>query len=238
MRLYFNGCSHTYGDDLIDPYSQSWPAVLSKELGFDFLNDSISGGTNDRILYRTIKNIDQYDKFYIAWTYTSRFTRYRSDNNHDVNFNVQLTHSLYSNDPDFKNYGTIHYRVWHNELYEFKLWLQNIILLQSFFKIKNKRYVMLNSNNNNINRWSVDCKDFNDSVKSMLCFDLMNDNQLIEEHKEIQTLLSQIDYSHFIGWNSWWLTQACSSFPVGPTKHLLDDGHKYIANYILTHDSI
>jgi hypothetical protein len=238
MRLYFNGCSHTYGDDLTDPYSQSWPAVLSKELGFDFLNDSTSGGTNDRILYRTIKHIDQFNKFYIAWTYPSRFTRYKSDNNHEVNFNVQLKHELYGNDSDFKNYGTIHYRSWHNELYEFKLWLQRIILLQSLFKVKNKPYVMLNSDNNNINQWSVDCKDFNDSVKSMLCFDRMDDNQLLNEHKEIQTLLSQIDYSHFIGWNNWWITRACSSYPVGPTKHLLDDGHKYIANYILTHDSI
>lgn len=236
MKLYFNGCSHTWGDDLTDPGSQSWPALLSKETGYEFLNDSVSGGTNDRILYRTIKHIDQFDKFYIAWTYTSRFTRYRSDNNHDVNFNVQLIHNLYSNDPDFKNYGVIHYRTWHNELYEFKLWLQSIILMQSLFKVKNKPYVMLNADNNNINQWSVGWKDFNNSVKSLLCFDLMNDEQLMAEHREIQTLLSQIDYSKFVGWNEWWISKLSLLYPVGPTKHLLDKGHFAIAKYILEHD--
>ena len=237
MILYFNGCSHTWGDDLSDPHNQSWPCILSQSLGYDFLNDSQSGGTNDRILYRTIKNIDRFDKFYIAWTYTSRFTRYRSDNNHDVNFNIQLKHHLYGDDPEFKSYGLIHYRTWHNELYEFKLWLQNIILLQSLFKVKRKPYVMVNADNNNINRWNTDWKDFNNSVKSLLCFDLMNDEQLKAEYYEIQDLLSQIDYSNFVGWNKWWLTQLTSSYPVGKTGHLLDEGHRAIAKYILEHDS-
>lgn len=236
MKLYFNGCSHTWGDDLSNPNIQSWPAVLSQTLGVEFLNDSVSGGTNDRIVYRTIKHIDQFDKFYIAWTYTSRFTRYRSDNNHDVNFNVHLKHNLYGHDPDFKNYGMIHYRIWSNQLYEFKLWLQTIILLQSLFKVKNKPYVMLNADNNNINRWNVDWNNFNNSVKSLVCFDLLNDDQLMAEHKEIQTLLSQIDYSNFIGWGKWWITQLHSNYSVGPTLHLLNDGHKAIANYILDHD--
>ena len=58
MTLYFNGCSHTWGDDLADPATQSWPAVLSQQLGCNFVNDSQSGGTNDRIKYRTVKNIE------------------------------------------------------------------------------------------------------------------------------------------------------------------------------------
>lgn len=238
MKLYFNGCSHTWGDDLNDPATQSWPAVLSCRLNCEFLNDSISGGTNDRIVYRTIKNIQNFDKFYIAWTHTSRFTQYRSDNNHDVNFNVQLHHRLYGNDPDFKNYGTIHYRTWHNELYSFKLWLQKIILLQAFFKTNNKDYVMVNSVDNFINRWSSNWQNFNNSVKSLLCFDSMNDEQLRSESDEIQALLKQIDYSKFISWGKWHLTSLIGCYSVGPTGHLLEDGHAAIADYIFNHDSL
>jgi hypothetical protein len=237
MKLYFNGCSHTWGDDLENPSAQSWPALIANQLNCEFVNDSARGGSNDRIMYRTIKHIDQFDKFYIAWTFSSRFTRYRSDNNHEVNFNSRLTHLLYGNEPDFKTYGQIHYRIWHNELYNFKIWLQNIILLQSLFKLKNKRYVMLNTDNNLIDQWSVDGPNFNDSIKSLVCFDAMNDEQLLAEHKEIQLLLSQIDYSNFVGWNNWWLTLLTTQYPTGETGHLLEAGHQAIANYILQHDS-
>jgi hypothetical protein len=237
MKLYFSGCSHTYGDDLSDPTSQSWPAIISSRLGHKFLNDSTSGGTNDRIMYRTIKNIDQFDKFYIAWTYTTRFTRYRADNNYEINFNPQLTHAMYGKSLEFLQYGKLHYSIWHNELYSFKLWLQNIILLQTLFKSKNKSYVMINADNNLINQWTSDWPLFNDSVHSFLCVDLMNDNQLRAENLEIQNLLKQIDFSHYIGWNSWWLTQLLETYPVGPTGHLLEEGHLATAQYILKHDT-
>lgn len=237
MKLYFNGCSHTYGDDLSNPSTDAWPAIISARLGHEFLNDSTSGGTNDRIMYHTIKNIDHFDKFYIAWTYTTRFTRYRNDNNYEVNFNPQLKHSMYDGSLEFQQYGKLHYSVWHNELYSFKLWLQNIILLQNLFKSKNKLYVMVNADNNLIDRWTTDWPLFNNSVQSLLCFDRMNDNQLHNEHLEIQNLLKQIDFSNYIGWNNWWLTQMSETYPVGSTGHLLEDGHLATAQYILEHDS-
>ena len=235
MRLYFNGCSHTYGDDLNNPDTQAWPALLANKVKCDFLNDSQSGGTNDRLVYRTIKNVDQFDKFYIAWTYVERFTRYRSDNNHAVNFNPRLTHNLYGKDPDFVNYGKIHYATWHNQLYSFKLWLQHIILLQRYLESLNKPYVMVNTNNNNIDRWTTSWENFNNSVQSMLCIDFMNDDQLYLEHQEIQQLINQINFNKYIGWNTWWLTK--DSFPTGITGHYLSQGHEHIAKYILEHDT-
>jgi hypothetical protein len=237
MRLYFNGCSHTWGDDLDDPLQQSWPSLISKKLNCDFLNHSVSGGTNDRIMYQTIKNIDQFDKFYIAWTYTTRFTRYRTDNNHDVNFNPQLVHTVYGKNSEFKDYGQLHYKFWHNELYAFKIWLQNIILLQKFFESVNKPYLMLNAADNFIDHWTVSRQLFNNSVQSLLCFDLMDDNQLSEEHAEIQHLVNKIDFSKFIGWKNWHITKLCGQYPVGATGHLLDQGHQQIAEYILNHDT-
>ena len=236
MRLYFNGCSHTFGDDLLDK-NLAWPALVADHSKLNFLNDSVSGGTNDRIMYRTIKHADQFDKFYIAWTYTSRFTRYRADNNHDVNFNSQLKNSLYDTSIEFKDYGKLHYSHWHNELYAFKLWLQNIILLQRFFESIKKPYVMINADNNLIDRWTVGWPLFNNSVKSLLCFDLMNDDQLYAEHIEIQSLIKQINFDRYIGWNTWWLTKMSEQYPVSSSGHLLEEGHKATAQYILKYDT-
>ena len=235
MKLYFSGCSHTYDDDL-DSREDAWPAVLSKKVKCQYVNDSMSGGTNDRIKYRALKYADQFDKFYIAWTYTNRFTRYRSDNNHDVNFNIQLSNQMYGNTNEYQQYGKLHYSSWHNELYSFKLWLQDIILLQRFFESIKKPYVMINSDNNLIDRWSVSCDLFNNSVQSIVCFDLMNDQQLHDEHTEIQNLLKQINFSKYIGWNTWWLTKMLKDYPVGNTGHLLAEGHCATAQYIIDHD--
>jgi hypothetical protein len=235
MRLYFNGCSHTHGDDLESPTTQSWPAVLANTVGCDFLNDAVSGNANDHIIYRTIKNAHKFDKIYIAWTYVERFTRYRADNNYVVNFNPNLINSLYDNDSNFFNYGKMHYAVWHNDLYSFKLWLQNIILLQLYLESLNKPYVMVNSTNNLIDRWTCSWPEFVSSVQLLLCFDLMNDDQLYQEHKEIQQLLTQINFNHYIGWNTWWLTK--DSFITGTTGHYLSQGHEHIAKYILEHDT-
>ena len=237
MKLYFNGCSHTWGDDLVSPQTHSWPSLVAKNLNCEFVNDSVRGGTNDRIMYRTIKNIRDHDKFYIAWTYTTRFTRYRSDNNHDVNFNPRLKNILYEKSREFKDYGKLHYAVWHNELYAVKLWLQNIILLQRFFQSENKPYVMVNATHNNIDKWTVSWQDFNSSVQSLVCFDLMNNDQLHAEHCEIQQLIKQIDSEHFLGWNTWWITDLKKTYSVGSTGHLLDQGHQATADYILKYDT-
>lgn len=237
MKLYFNGCSHTAGDDLLEPNKTAWPAVLSNSLGCEFLNDAVSGGTNDRTIYRVIKNIDLYDKFYIAWTYTNRFTHYRRDNNYEVTYNINLYNDMFKTNPDFIDYGNLHYKLFHNELFHFKLWLQQIILLQSYLKGKNKKYVMINAAHNFLSHWTADWGTFNSEVKDLLCFDIMDDDQLHNEHLEIKHLVEQIDFTHYLGWKNFTIHGLYKSFPLGPTRHLLEDGQRAIADYILQNDS-
>jgi hypothetical protein len=237
MSLFFIGCSHTYGDDLSDPTTQAWPALIANSKNKSFVNLAVSGGTNDRNVYHTVKNSNLHDHYYIAWTYVERFTRYRSENNFEINFNPQLTNSLYKNDAGFIDYGKLHYAYWHNELYAFKNWLQQIILVQRYLESKNKSYTMINSCPNNINRWTSDCNLFNNNVKSLLCFDRMDDDQLQVEHKEIKSLLGEIDLTHYLGWGTWCITDLLTIYPTGTTDHLLEQGHHAVADYILTHDT-
>ena len=127
MKLYFNGCSFTYGTELKNPGSDSWPTLVSAYLKSDFLNDAVPGGTNDRIMYKTIQNINHYDCFFIAWTFYSRFTEYNPVDNFEINFtpNMNLDTSLHHSDDLKKNYqkyqdyGNLYYKHWFNELFEF-----------------------------------------------------------------------------------------------------------------------
>jgi hypothetical protein len=237
MSLFFIGCSHTYGDDLIDPDRQGWPALVARAKNQAFINLAVSGGTNDRNLYHTIKHSDQYQHFYIAWTYTERFTKYREDNNFEINWNPALINTHYGKDDSFRLYGKIHYAYWNNQLYNFKQWLQKIILLQKYLESKNKTYTMINSCSNNIKRWTSGWSEFNSSVKSLLCFDFMNDDQLLAEYQEIQTLVNEINFDHYLGWGEWSIVDLTQSYPTGATKHLLEQGHRAVADYILTYDT-
>lgn len=237
MISFFIGCSFTYGDDLENPENDSWPAIVSRKTNTGMVNRAVSGGTNDRILYETIKHVDQFDKFYIAWTSTTRFTRYRIDNNHEVNFNPSMNNQLYKDRPEFIDYSKLHYAFWHNELFVFKIWLQQIILLQRYLESKNKPYMMISVFDNHIKEWTTDWQRFNDSVKSLVCFDQMDDGQLFAEHQEIQNLQNQLDRERFLGWGKISFRDIIQDCPKGATGHPLAQGHQRIADYILTHDT-
>lgn len=58
----------------------------------------------------------------------------------------------------------MYYKHWFNELFEFKKWLQQIILLQSFFDRHKKKYLMLKRKN----RWIGLTKEESDSLKQQV----------------------------------------------------------------------
>ena len=242
MKLYFNGCSFTYGDELKNPQQSAWPTLVVDFLKCDFLNDAVSGGTNDRIMYKTIQNINNYDYFFIAWTAYTRFTEYNPVDNFEINFNpaLKLDASLHYSDDlkknyqKYKDYGNLYYKHWFNELYEFKKWLQQIVLLQSFFKVHNKPYLMLTTVSNNLSAWLQPQEKFINATRHLLdFFNYLDDDQLLNEHLQIQELHSMINKSNFIEWNNWSINNLCSSYPCGPGGHLLEKGHQAIANKVI-----
>ncbi len=147
MLIYADGCSFTYGDELSDPKLSSWPNILGNITGAEVFNNGYSGSSNQRIVYQTLKNLqNNYDFYIIAWTDYSRFTFYKSDTNNETNFNTQLIHAELSNETFFNKWGLDLYRYWYNDLFAFKLWLQQIIQLKHI--LKNKKYNMINTIDN------------------------------------------------------------------------------------------
>lgn len=237
MKFYFDGCSHTFGDDLKDK-SQAWPYLLSNFYDAECFNNSMPGGTNDRILYNTLNYINDYDKFYIAWTYITRFTRYRFDNNHDVNFNINFEHKLYSKHPEFRYYAKLHYGYWFNELYELKLWLQKIILLQNTFKQLNKPYKMIFLVDNLEHKYILNKQTFQEQVKLLESFDVTSDDIFDQHFSDLQNYVNLLDQENLINWTTDYIkiNELKKFYPLGKTNHLLNEGHQAIAEYIITHD--
>jgi len=234
MRIYACGCSFTYGDELKNPNKSAWPARLAEKLSASIDNNAINGGTNTRTVYQTIKNTQEnYDLYLISWTTYSRFTFYKSDNNFETNFNINLKHSLYGNEKFYCNWGNDLYKYWYNELFAFKLWLQQIIQLQQI--LKDKKYLMLNTMENNLSKWLAPKESFINSVTELINIDLMNDKQIIDEYKEIQYYISLIDFSKFYRWNEFCISDLCKNFPCGPNGHILEEGHDQLANLIHQH---
>lgn len=242
MKLYFNGCSFTYGDELKNPQQGAWPTLVSSQLKCNFLNDAVSAGTNDRTMYKTILNIGNYDYFLIAWTMYTRFTEYNPVDNFEINFvpSLNLDPSYHYSDDikknysKYKDYGQLYYKYWYNDLFEFKKWLQQIILLQSFFRQQNKPFLMLNTSNNNLSLWLQPRESFINATRHLIhFFDYLNDDQLLNEHDQIQALVSMIDTSTFLEWNSWSIMDLTSTYKCGPKGHILEEGHQAVANKVI-----
>lgn len=69
MKVYINGCSHTYGKDLLDPHKSRYSRLLCNELGAEEYNFAASGGSNRRIVRMLLDtNLKDYDLFIIQMT--------------------------------------------------------------------------------------------------------------------------------------------------------------------------
>ena len=143
---------------------------------------------------------------------------------------------LKKNFSKYKQHGETFYKYWFNELYEFKKWLQQIVLLQSFFRARNKPYIMLNTVDNHLSRWSQPWDTFNEACRDLISFfDRVDDYQLHNQHQQIQYLISLIDRTCFIDWGSWCIKDLCSTHLCGPRGHILESGHSAVADRVLDH---
>jgi hypothetical protein len=101
--------------------------------------------------------------------------------------------------------------------------------------LKNKNYVMINTMPNNLSNWTADKDQFIKSVKNLINIDNMNDKQIFDEYDEINYYIDNIDLSKFYQWNTFYITQLCSDFPIGVNGHILEQGHQHLAKLLYDH---
>tara|TARA_B100001250_G_C19788922_1_gene785492 strand:- start:721 stop:1383 length:663 start_codon:yes stop_codon:yes gene_type:complete len=128
MKLYTIGDSWTYGDELVNPKKDSWPSVLSKELGCELINDAQCGGPNDWMFRRTIEWISQQKSLddtivIVAWSEPNR----REENFNPIIYGEKLWKKVmkYFYSDELSHYKSICY----------------MVSLQEFLKSKNVKYL-------------------------------------------------------------------------------------------------
>ena len=74
MKIYFDGCSWTKGEELENQEEERFSKLICNELGAEETNLAIKGGSNDRIIRNLIieNNIENYDFAVIQMTFPSR----------------------------------------------------------------------------------------------------------------------------------------------------------------------
>jgi len=78
-RLIAFGCSHTEGEGVQDPSTQSWPAYLARYLGVECVNLG-KGGASNKFIQHAVHtfNFQPDDIVVILWTYPVRFNIFKS----------------------------------------------------------------------------------------------------------------------------------------------------------------
>lgn len=205
MLLYTLGDSFTYGEELPDPATQSWPALLAKKLGYDLHNRGKPGCGNNYIIKTAIKEVPvlKPDLVIVAWTscgrmeFADKYDVYDIWPGSDRKHERSLPHRK-----ELEKYITLY----NNESYQYRNWLRSVILLQDFFKLRNINYRFVNTfDNQRLAHWQL--------KKSKVYADL-------------------IDTERFLGWPYTGIVEWQGNCPLGPKGHPMELGHCRIADSI------
>jgi hypothetical protein len=206
-QLLTVGDSFTYGDELTDRY-QAWPYKLADKLDYEVYNMGQSGCSNASILRRTLEELvsNQYDLVVIGWTSPGRI-EWKDDIGiaYDIWPGYQETTQFFKDHPwrtDLLNYISQH----HNSEYLYEQYLIQVITLQSYCKVKDINYRMMD----------IKYNDYYRKVGE-------------EMHEQ---LAKQIDTEMFIGWNKFGMVELTEGCARGPGHHPLEKGHERIADEI------
>lgn len=81
MKIYFDGCSFTWGSELENNEEERYSKLICNELGAEESNYATVGGSNDKIVRNLLieNNIEEYDLAVIQMTYPVRTEYWDND---------------------------------------------------------------------------------------------------------------------------------------------------------------
>lgn len=203
MRLLTVGDSFTHGEELSD-LNNAWPSLLAKRLGYEVTNAAKPGSGNTGMVRYVIEKAENFDLIIIAWSHFARSEWADQVGSFDIWPGCsKLPYSVVS--PWRKqliDYITDHY----NDDCLYRQYLINIILLQNYLKMNNKKYLMLDSFGNH-----------------------QTNNRTATVN---QIFINQIDKTHYMGWPNESMMEWAYGCPIGKRGHFLDQGHEMVADKV------
>ena len=204
MKLFTVGCSFTYGEELPNPEQQCWPRLLADRLGYELVNDGRPGVGNEYIVRKTIQAVAELkpDLVAIGWTSCGRVELADEYGVYDI-WPGCSSRVFEQNKLSFRQEAIKYITRYNNDEHEYRRWLRQVILLQSFLKQHNIDYIMCN------------------------VFD--NQHRYHKFAKHNQGYYDLIDTDHFVGWPTDGMVEWSYPHPIAPGGHPLEQGHQAIA---------
>jgi len=236
MTVLICGSSYTSGDGLPDR-SLAWPYIFKNLINENVVNTAVDGGSVDYVCYTVMKEVSvhNYKNVIITWPPLGRKLLVRRENNFLINGNPRFTNTIYGNTKEFKQYLNLLYKYWSNELYDVKFTLQKILSLQNFLENRKCKYVFVNTNSYNLEKWlRLSTLPAISKDQLLSAFESMNDSQILDEENEIKSYVNQLNHNCYYDLINYNLTDDCidKSLLDLDNRHPTVDGHRYIANLI------
>ena len=212
MKIVAAGDSFTYGEELAN-LEHAYPYVLSSLLPGDnsVVNLAQPAGSNDKVVRKLTEYLldNTADLVVIGWTSPGRLEF--ADENGDFDIWPGYNGNLFVSDGlEYRSTVNKYFSVYHSKEFLYKKYLQNIILMQTFLKLKNIKYVMMD----------------------VVARDPYKNKYFLGEYKKFH---NEIDKSCFIEYNTGSMAEWTRGCPKGPRDHFLDLGHQQVANRIYEH---
>lgn len=199
--IYIDSGSNTYGDELHDRVNQAWPFLLQKQLNVSVVNNALQGKSNQHILFDLVNFcvVNQPKVVVIGWVNVSRKMFVRRENNYIVDITAFSSNSVYKNSKELKQFQSLLYKYWSNYLYDLWQFLQTVLIAQSFLKAHNIPYLMFNDSNQEAIAHLLTISSQPVKIKEYLldAFVQMNDDQILEIEKNINSMFNSIDQTNF-----------------------------------------
>ena len=198
------GDSFTYGEELKNR-NNCWASLVGQRLGCTVDNFGAPGGSNPKAIRMLFEqHIKNYDLVLIGWSHYDRMELVDEIGIYDSWPGGQRT--IYRQQAPWRaqiiDYITVH----HNDDYLYRQYLMNIVMVQSYLKVNQIPYIMM---------------------------DAFGNHKDPRRHAPENTdLVSQIDVSHFIGWPHESMAEWTAGLEQGPGGHFLDEGHAVVAEKI------
>jgi len=226
------GCSLTAGDDIEDK-SKIWPELLSKKLNCNLENFSYSNASNQSIADKVVEKCDKKSLVIVCWTGQFRHQIFHHATKIDYNILqykdkkvIAQNEELHPMPKDLEKMISIQ-RKYVNEVQYYKNFLQTVLWLQHYLKAQKVAYLFCYGNSMSI---SFTNKLWN--AKPQLANNLYDPKKLLKKF----AFIKNIDKKYFLDFlnphRSFWENCVAKNFHLGPTRHPLQDGHKFWANYL------
>ena len=203
-KLLALGDSFTYGEELEDR-NKCWANLIGQQLGYQVDNFGIPGGSNPRAVRMLFEqDVRDYDLVLIGWSHYDRMELADDMGVYDSWPGGQRT--IYRQQAPWRSQIIDYITVHHNDDYIYRQYLMMIIQVQSYLKVNQIDYIMMDAFGNH-----------KDSRRHA---------------PENVKLVAQVDSNHFIGWPNETMAEWTAGLAQGPGGHFLEQGHAVVAEKI------